>query len=107
MNKLLASLRRPWSLLFTSRVRRNRLGIYCHRRPVPGSRDPVFHPPLPNAVGAFDQLAAWFVSVLNHYHDTGIEALLRLIHSRQTRSLNRNDVLNGDLDSVSLEDGMP
>jgi len=68
-----------------------------------GCRLPVIDPPLPYAVGSFDEFAARALPVLDQDDDPSVESSLRVINIGQTLPLHGNHVLNCYFCPFSLE----
>jgi hypothetical protein len=66
----------------------------------------VLHPQFANRLGSFDQLACGFRAVLNQDDHPGIELPLRFVDGGQAWAFGSDDVLNGDLGTVRLKNGV-
>src|SRR5688572_28059375 len=75
-----------------------------HRGAMAGRGREVLDPLFTDAVRAFDERRARSLAVLDDHDDAGVEVLLRVVDVRAPRTLGGNDVRNGDLCPVSLED---
>ena len=64
---------------------------------------PILHPLLANAICPIEKISARGFAMLDHYHNSCVEFLLRMFRVRQARSLRGNHVLDRDFCFLRFE----